>query len=163
MKRRIEKHRILVTLIPVLLVMALIFGFSAQNGEESGSLSQAVARFLVRLFAPNFDTWAVAMQEEVCAAVGLVVRKAAHFTEYFLLGICLMLHLDAIGRKTAVKLPWLIAWGIGTLYALTDELHQGFVGGRHPAILDVTIDSCGVIAGVVLLLLILRRKQGNGQ
>jgi VanZ family protein len=157
-KRWIEEHRILATLILVLLVMAMIFGFSAQTGEASGRLSDRIARFLVQLVSPDFDTWTAAMQEEICSIVGLVVRKAAHFTEYALLGLCLMLHLDAIGKKIVIKLPWLISWGIGTLYALTDEWHQGFVGGRHPAILDVTIDSCGVAVGVLVLVLLLRRR-----
>ena len=48
---------------------------------------------------------------------------------------------------------------LGTLYAVTDELHQGFVGGRHPAVLDVCIDSSGVIAGVLVMFLILRKLQ----
>ena len=163
MKTWMKKYSIFLTLILVLLVMVMIFGFSSQNGEESGSLSQAIARFVVRIFAPDFDTWTAAMQEEVCDTVGLVVRKTAHFAEYFLLGICLMLHLDAIGGKIAVKLPWLISWGIGTLYALTDEWHQGFVGGRQPAILDVTIDSCGVAVGVLVLVLILGQRNRTRQ
>ena len=158
MKRWIEEHRILATLIPVLLIMGLIFGFSSQNGEESGSLSAAVARFLVQLFAPDFETWTAMQQEEICGAVRLVVRKGAHFTEYFLLGLFLLLHIDAVGRKVSVRLPWLIAWGIGTAYAITDELHQGLVAGRNPAVPDVLIDSAGVIAGALVMLLLLKRK-----
>ncbi|MBO5323605.1 MAG: VanZ family protein [Oscillospiraceae bacterium] len=157
MKAWVQKHTIIATLIPVLLVMLMIFCFSAQNGQESGQVSGEITRFVVRLFAPDFDTWTAQMQDEVCGNVGLVVRKLGHFTEFFLLGFFLMLHVDAIGRKTAMTLPWLIAWGVGTLYAVTDELHQGFVGGRHPAIIDVCIDSCGVIVGVLVMLVLLRR------
>lgn len=159
MKNWIQKHTVLATLIPVLLVMVMIFCFSAQNGQDSGQVSGEITRFVVRLFAPEFDTWTAQMQEEVCGTVGLIVRKLGHFTEFFLLGFTLLLHIDAIGKKTPVKLPWLIAWGIGTLYAVTDELHQGFVGGRHPAVLDVCIDSSGVIAGVLVMFLILRKLQ----
>lgn len=158
MKRWVEKNRIFATLIPVLLVMGVIFCFSAQTGEDSGSLSEEITRFVVRLFVPDFDTWAPQAQNEIYETVGFVVRKLAHFSEFFLLGFCLMLHIDAIGRKITLKLPWLMAWGIGTLYALTDEIHQMFVGGRHPAALDVTIDSAGVIAGVLVMLALLRRE-----
>lgn len=158
MKVWLQRNRILATLIPVLLVMALIFGFSCQTGDESGELSSVVTRFLVQLFAPDFDTWTVQMQEEVCTNVRLVIRKGAHFAEFALLGFCLMLHIDAIGRKIALKFPWLMAWAIGTAYAVTDELHQFFVGGRNAAAVDVCIDSCGVIAGVALMLWLLRRK-----
>ena len=159
MKRWIKEHRILATLIPVLLVMGMIFCFSAQTGEDSGSLSGEITRFVVRLFVPDFDAFASQTQEEICATVGLVVRKMAHFSEFFLLGFCLMLHIDAIGRKITLKLPWLMAWGVGALYALTDEFHQMFVGGRHPALLDVVIDSAGVLAGVLVMLAILHREK----
>lgn len=155
MKAWIQKHTILATLIPVLLVMLMIFCFSAQDGQDSGQLSGQVTRFVVRLFVPQFDTWTAQMQDEVCGTVGLVVRKIGHFTEFFLLGFTLLLHIDAIGKKITVKFPWLIAWGVGTLYAVTDELHQGFVGGRHPAVLDVCIDSSGVAVGVLAMLVIL--------
>ncbi|MBE6947708.1 MAG: VanZ family protein [Ruminococcaceae bacterium] len=164
MKRWIQKHAILATLIPVLLVMLMIFCFSAQNGQDSGQFSGKITRFVVRLFVPEFDTWTAQMQDEVCSTVGLVVRKLGHFTEFFLLGFFLLLHIDAIGKKVTLRLPWLIAWGIGTLYAVTDELHQGFVGGRHPAILDVCIDSSGVIAGLLAMLVILWKiRRGSVQ
>ena len=161
MKAWIQKHTILATLIPVLLVMVMIFCFSAQSGEDSGQVSGRITRFVVRLFVPEFDTWTAQTQEEICDTVGLVVRKLAHFTEYFLLGLTLLLHMDAIGRKITVKLPWLIAWAIGTLYAVTDELHQGFVGGRYPALVDVCIDSSGVVAGVLVMLAIFWKIRRN--
>ena len=50
-------------------------------------------------------------------------------------------------------------WGVGTLYAVSDEFHQGFVAGRGPSVVDVMIDSAGVIAGAWLLLWILLRKK----
>lgn len=159
MKLWIQKRRIFVTLIPVLLVMLMIFCFSAQNGQESGQVSGEITRFVVRLFVPQFDSWTMQTQEEVCQGVGLVVRKLGHFTEFFLLGFFLLLHADAVGEKITLKLPWLISWGIGTLYAVSDELHQGFVGGRNPAVLDVCIDSSGVIAGVLVMMAILWKSR----
>ena len=33
----------------------------------------------------------------------------------------------------------LLAWLLALLYALTDEVHQSFVPGRHPSIMDVLI------------------------
>ena len=54
------------------------------------------------------------------------------------------------------------AWGLATLYAATDELHQMFVAERGPALLDVCIDSAGALAGVLLmtvcLLLVLGKR-----
>ena len=44
----------------------------------------------------------------------------------------------------------LIAWGISTAYAATDEFHQIFVPGRAGMLTDVMIDSSGALAGILL-------------
>ena len=71
----------------------------------------------------------------------LVLRKCAHATEYAVLGFLL---LRAIGRE----LPAVLA---GVAYAITDEVHQTFVPGRHGAVYDVAIDAVGVLVGVYAL------------
>ena len=71
----------------------------------------------------------------------LVLRKLAHLVEYAVLGALL---LRALRREPA-------AIALGSLYAVTDEIHQSFVAGRHGSPLDWLIDTLGVVAGVVLL------------
>lgn len=71
----------------------------------------------------------------------LVLRKLAHATEYAILGFLL---LRATGSER-----WALALGIA--YAVSDEIHQHFVAGRHGAPLDVLIDSLGVSVGVFVL------------
>ena len=76
----------------------------------------------------------------------LVLRKLAHLTEYAILGALLY---RAVGR----------AWpavALGSLYAVTDELHQAFVEGRVASPLDWGLDTVGVAAGVLLLARALR-------
>ena len=70
-----------------------------------------------------------------------VLRKLAHVAEYAILGALLY---RAIRREPA-------AIALGSLYAVTDEVHQSFVTGRHGSVLDWLIDTTGVIAGVVLV------------
>ena len=70
----------------------------------------------------------------------LVVRKAAHVTEYAILGALLVRALDRPAAAAALAVA----------YAATDELHQHFVPGRTGAVVDVLIDAVGVIAGLVL-------------
>jgi VanZ family protein len=69
-----------------------------------------------------------------------ILRKGAHVTEYAILGLLLV---RAIGRE----LP---AFLIGVGYAITDEVHQHFVSGRHSSPIDVAIDSTGVLIGLVV-------------
>lgn len=162
MKQWLKKYRILVSLIPVVLMMAVIFIFSAQNGETSGALSGGITSWVLRTVVPDWEHLTALEQEKLLSIVGLVIRKLAHFSEYALLGFFLMLHIQQIETRVRLPLPWLLAWAVGTVYAASDELHQGLVGGRHPAVTDVCIDSSGVIAGVGILLLalfLLRRKK----
>jgi VanZ family protein len=70
----------------------------------------------------------------------LVLRKLAHATEFAILGALLV---RATGRAG-------VSFGLGVLYAASDEVHQVFVPGRHGAPLDVAIDAVGVAVGVAL-------------
>jgi VanZ family protein len=69
----------------------------------------------------------------------LLVRKIAHLSEYAILGALLV---RAIQRPAVAILA-------GGLYAVSDELHQHFVRGRHAAWYDVLIDTVGVTIGVL--------------
>ena len=71
-----------------------------------------------------------------------ILRKGAHVTEYAILGLLLM---RAVGREAPAFL-------LGVGYAITDELHQHFVRGRHASPVDVAIDSTGVLLGILVFL-----------
>jgi VanZ family protein len=73
-----------------------------------------------------------------------ILRKAAHMAEYAVLGALL---LRALGRE----LPALF---LGLTYAITDEIHQHFVEGRHASPVDVAIDGVGVAIGIFLVRLV---------
>ena len=158
MKDWIRKHSILLSLFLVIAVMVIIYCFSAQTGVESGAMSGRITRWVLNLVVPGFGDFSQEKQEAIRSTVSFVVRKLAHFSEYALLGISLMLHIAQIEKKITVRLPWLWSWCVGTLYAASDEFHQCFVAGRGPSVRDVIIDSSGVIAGTLLLLWIIRRR-----
>ena len=158
MKRWIKRNSIALSLLLVIAVMVMIYCFSAQTGAESGAMSGRITTWVLNLIVPGFGDFSPEKQEAVRSTVSFVVRKLAHFSEYALLGFSLMLHIAQIEKKIAVRLPWLWSWAAGTLYAASDEFHQGFVAGRGPSLRDVMIDSSGVIAGTLLLLWIIRRR-----
>jgi len=70
----------------------------------------------------------------------LVLRKLAHAAEFAVLGALLLRATDRAG----------LAFALGTLYAVSDELHQVFVPGRMGSPLDIAIDIVGVACGVLL-------------
>ena len=69
----------------------------------------------------------------------LVLRKLAHVTEYAVLAVLLV---RATHRPA-------VALALGSLYAVSDEIHQTFVRGREGRPRDVVIDTVGVVIGVV--------------
>ena len=72
----------------------------------------------------------------------LVLRKLAHGAEYAVLGVLLL---------RAVEHAWASFW-IAVAYAVTDELHQAFVPGRHASPLDIAVDAAGAAIGIALVL-----------
>lgn len=75
------------------------------------------------------------------------IRKMAHATEYAILGFLLTgSYADSSRKRKNVLLPAVT----GSLYAVSDELHQMFVPGRSCEIKDMLIDSSGVIVGTLL-------------
>jgi VanZ family protein len=77
-----------------------------------------------------------------------LVRKAAHISAYFVLGILLFNLLKEYGL--GVKKMIFISIAIAMLYACTDEVHQVFVSGRSGEVRDVLIDTAGAAVGVVV-------------
>lgn len=85
------------------------------------------------------------------------IRKAAHFAEFALLGLCLV---PAVGDNVLPKIArrFLLAACIGVLFAVSDEVHQIFVPGRACEFRDMCIDFSGVICGAGLSMLIHCKK-----
>ena len=71
----------------------------------------------------------------------VVLRKCAHASEYAVLALLLY---RALGRE----LP---AFLIGFAYAVSDEIHQAFVTGRHASPFDVAMDAAGLSLGLLLV------------
>ena len=152
--------RILLTCLTV-AVMVLIFSFSTEPAERSDQTSGQLSMTVISVIHPDYETYTPVKKEEVYADVQHYVRKAAHFTEYMMLGLLLRLCLESwFGRKRFLGPA---SWAAGALYACTDELHQIRTDGRSGQFTDVLLDSCGVLAGVLLGVLLLRMLERRGK
>ncbi|MER2026713.1 MAG: VanZ family protein [Lachnospiraceae bacterium] len=141
--------------IIVIAIMAFIFFQSALPADLSSEESGRVVDLIVRLFqgvAP--------IDRETLV---FIVRKGAHFTEYMILGGFLVPAVKEWMAVDTTPVPVvrerITAWLAGTLYAMTDEIHQSFVPGRSCELRDMGIDSCGVLAGVLVVSLAIRLKE----
>lgn len=133
MKNRDRQIRICKILI--LLNLCFIWGNSLLPGELSGAFSDWVKQLLETILPGD------GMEE----TGGGMLRKMAHFTEFATLGILLGALFRLRQKRGWRALPW------GVLAACIDETIQIFVPDRGPGLLDVGIDSCGVLTGILLL------------
>ena len=106
---------------PAILLMVAIFAFSSTPSSD----------------LPNFN-WA-----------DRIVKKGGHALGYGLLAFAYLRGLKGENSHTTLR-QFLGAWLMAVLYSATDEFHQSFTPGRHPAVTDVLIDATG--AAVVLIL-----------
>ncbi len=68
-----------------------------------------------------------------------------HILEFAILGFLLVPGFKGL----RVRRFLLLALVVGILYGVTDEVHQIFVPGRYPSLIDVLADSLGVFLGVL--------------
>jgi len=82
---------------------------------------------------PNFEDW------------DYFVKKGAHTLGYGLLALAYWRGLNLEPGKRQ------LAWGLAICYAITDEIHQIFVPGRHPSLFDILFfDNLGAMLGLIL-------------
>ena len=83
-----------------------------------------------------------------------IVNKGGHMLGYGILALAYWRMFEF--REGKFWLAWLFA----VLYAVTDEFHQSFVPGRHPAWFDVLVfDNLGALISLLLAALFLKLKQ----
>ena len=122
-------------LILVIIWMLIIFIMSSFNAVDSADQSNFIVDIIARLF--NISN---------IAKLTIIVRKIAHFSEYFILGL-LLINLFKNNKK-----KYLYTEVIGIIYAISDEIHQLFVPGRSGKIMDIIIDNTGIIIAIIVII-----------
>ena len=130
------KKRIRLCYALLVLNLCFIWGNSLLPASASGAFSDWVGTVLAAFLPMNSPSGG-----------GGLLRKLAHFTEFACLGMCLTWLMGMLRRPKSLA----VVLGVGV--ACLDETIQRFVPDRGPSLKDVGIDTCGVIAGMILLLL----------
>ncbi len=140
--KELLKYKDKVLIILAIIWMGVIFMFSAQVSDESKSSSNKVTSAVVNtVISIKKENISEEKRQKIIEDKTFIVRKSAHFTEYFILGLILILYLQT-KEKLATKYV-ILAIIFCVLYATSDEIHQLFVDGRSCKIMDILIDTCG--------------------
>lgn len=79
-----------------------------------------------------------------------LIRKTAHFVEYFI--FCVLLFRGVRGERRGWRWTWaLAALSIAAAYSALDEIHQAFVASRTSSAWDSLLDSLGAFAATVVI------------
>lgn len=137
--------------------MVLIFCFSAQNSARSDSASSPIVKTVCKIVVSDIEKMPPEKQQSLIDDATFFVRKAAHFSIYFMLGVFTFCSTVTF-TQLKLFLRSFIAFAVCVIYAVSDELHQYFVPGRSCELRDVCIDSSGALLAIVIAYLITAMK-----
>jgi VanZ family protein len=133
---------------PALVWAVVIFQFSTDrfSSEHTAGIVLTVLRIVLRHAS-----------ETTLDTLHHVVRKGAHFVEYFIFGLLLL--YGARGPERGWKLRWaLTALAIAAVYAASDEFHQVFVPSRGASVWDALLDTASACVAQLAAWQFLTRK-----
>ncbi|HMK09333.1 MAG TPA: VanZ family protein [Anaerolineales bacterium] len=80
----------------------------------------------------------------------ILVKKTAHAIGYAMLAAA---YFHALPSRLSPIYRGLLSFLMAVLFAMSDEFHQSFVRGRHPALRDVGIDSFGAAVALMVAMI----------
>ena len=147
-----KAKKMAVSIVAALLLIflySIIFSFSAQDGEQSGSLSHMISEKCVAfLNSLSGGQWTQNFMQGLADYFEHPIRKIAHFAEYACMGVLVYSvwrpWMERGRRLFLLALLWVF------VSAAADEIHQLFVPGRWGSPADVLLDTCGGAFGILL-------------
>lgn len=153
-------RKLIISTIMLLLIIAwmvLIYYFSSMKSDESDKTSSETVATIIdnslKITNKIGATHANSSYSDILAAskvINPLIRKVAHFSEYFILAVLVIIFLNYVIENKKYIIVFLISLVICALYAASDEFHQVFISGRSAQIIDVCIDTFGSLIGLLL-------------
>ncbi|WP_142384749.1 VanZ family protein [Bacillus sp. M6-12] len=141
--------------IPLILWALLIFYFSSQTYKEQ-DITHIIDRYSRIINWNEIFGWVhfsyhgseISIENKgVAHFIEFFIRKAAHFIIFFVLGFLTIRIWTKFTSRRLISFIGTLVFVV--MYALLDEVHQKFTGGRTPLLADVWLDSVGGIFGVI--------------
>ena len=126
-----------------LVIWLLFISYASSDSFNAGNTSRIIGPLVLWLF-PNTSP-------ETLLSIHVIVRKAAHFTEYAILAFLAARAFRSSPRPALANRWFLASLVLVVAYALLDEYHQSFVPSRTGSIYDSLIDISGGLAALLLI------------
>ena len=146
----------IIYILLLIAAMGTMHYFSTQDGQTSTNQSNAVIEVLdkVRDKVTLKDERLVKINEIIMGKLkkykkSTIVRKAAHFSMYALIGGIAMIVIYSFSKKVILSAS--LAFIFSVLYAAFDEKSQIAIDGRNGNLMDVFIDSSGALVAITIL------------
>lgn len=140
-----NRYKLIFPILTIVWIL-VIFTFSIQSGSISSLQSGVITKYVSSLLS------SINIQIEL-RLLSLIVRKLAHFTEFFILGILVTQSSYILKRNDILYLIFLIP--------ILDEFIQSFIPDRAMSIVDMGIDSLGISLGIGFIALIYFLRKQN--
>ena len=135
----------LIYLLFVLICLICIYYFSSKDGKESNQNSKKLIRDSVYIMEKT--TGKDFNEKRIVNTWNYPIRKIAHFTIFFILGIFMYLFINTFDSNKKILISIILCF----ICSIADETHQIFSLGRTPLILDVLIDTLGSFIGIMMV------------
>ena len=135
----------IIYLILLILWIGFIWGNSLMNGATSGQMSGGITEAIYNLLTKMNINISI-------ETLHTIIRKGAHATEYFILGIIMFFNVYQYLKEPKYYISFSI--GLCLLTSIIDETIQTFVDGRSGSIIDCAIDSAGFLVSIIILSII---------
>ncbi|CDO03276.1 putative integral membrane protein [Oceanobacillus picturae] len=158
----VKKH--IFWLLPICW-MGIIF-YSSHQPYENQDVKPLLNNFINVSFLEPYLNWlsftyheSVVSVEQLGVAgfIEFFIRKGAHVSVFFVLCLLFYVAFRKAGKQKHSK-ALIFSLFLTVIYAISDEIHQGFTPNRTPYVGDVILDSFGALLAVGLLVLFLKRK-----
>ncbi len=143
-----QKRTAIIFGVIAVLITLFIFYNSAKPAAESSEMSVGIVEAIIDA-AENIG---ISLDSETLT---FIIRKLAHFAEYFLLGICSAKAISCFGhKKTFLAILFCLAVSVCDEFVI-----QALTDGRSPEIRDCIIDLCGATVGTSTVYFIKSKKK----
>lgn len=135
----------IIYILLIIFWLTVIFIFSSNNASESNGLSKGLIGRGIKIYEKITNK--SVNTKKIVKKLNYPVRKVAHYSVFFVLGIFIYLFIST----TKINHKFILSLLICILCACFDEIHQIFTFGRTAKVFDVFIDTLGSLTSILIL------------